>query len=294
MSDLRICFIETAAMERAKQEKYRPIYVLLRQYGLEKPPGDLRSLPRALQQVYKWARIESLNVEWSRYYRFIGVSPFFIVSFANQAYPILWFLLPFSIPIALIAVALLVLTKTGWIRGRLSLFESPFVALVGATLIENLPDLRELVLEKDKIQQQVRSAQRKVVEIDSVERKLIEKSRSLGEDSSHLVQTLQEERAAMVEYQEQAQQLLSDIQEQMRHLELIRQKVRQRAELEVIRNQARVLSLEESEQFSQRALADLEVNTIDLRHRIAQFREQMVNQELLFKGENELSRHPIN
>ena len=79
----------------------------------------------------------------------------------------------------------------------------------------------------------------------------------------------------------------------MQNLDTIRQKVRQRAELEVIRNQARVLSQEESEQFSQRALADLEVDTIDLYHRISQFKEQMEDHELHFKGANELSRHEI-
>lgn len=291
MSDLRVCSIEAAALERAKQDKARPIYSLLRQYGLEETPKDLRSLPIALQQIYRWLLVERLNLKWSRYYLFVGMSPLFIATFAYQNYPFLWILFPFSLPIAVLALALLFATQTGWMKTRLSLFNSPFVALVGDTLIENLPDRRALFFEKEKIGRQLALAHQKLSEIDQVERKLVEKSRSLGEQSQDLVASLHEERQEMQRYVQLAQQLLNDIQNRMNQLESIRIKVQQRAELEVIRHQARQLSQEESKQFSQRAMADLEVDTIDLRHRITQFREQMENQELRFKVENELSRH---
>ena len=118
----------------------------------------------------------------------------------------------------------------------------------------------------------------------------MQKSKELNEDSSRLSNSMNQEEENLRKAQKQTQLLLSKVRENLSLFEQQRAQILNRAELEYIRNQARALSQEEQQLFSQRALADLEVDSISLGGSIASVEQELGKVGVYFQVENELSR----
>ena len=84
--------------------------------------------------------------------------------------------------------------------------------------------------------------------------------------------------------------MLNTISAKFADFEAQREKILKRAELEYIRNQARVMSQEEQTVFSQRALAELEVDALFLQQSIQDVQDELGRHGVYFELENELSR----
>jgi hypothetical protein len=101
---------------------------------------------------------------------------------------------------------------------------------------------------------------------------------------------MEEERAHMQRVQEETFSVLNTVNNKLLEFEKQRINIRKRAELECIRSQARALSQEEQTRFSQRALADLEIDEVFLQQSIREVEIELGKHGVQFELDNQLSR----
>jgi cellobiose-specific phosphotransferase system component IIA len=219
------------------------------------------------------------------------ISPVVAYFYAQKEAPeMIWLLVLLSIPIFFIGLFGLYAFKTGWFGKKLALLDKGFVVLIGNRLIENLPQHRFLLFEERRLERLLAQVQQRIQEVRSIHEKLIQKSRELNENSSQLSLSMQHEQEQLRKVYTETGEILSTIRLHLKTFEEQRSMILNRAELEYIRNQARTLSQEEQSQFSQQALADLEVDSLFLSESIGNVEHELGRFGVHFELENELSR----
>ena len=152
------------------------------------------------------------------------------------------------------------------------------------------PQHRFLLFEERRLERLLVQVRAKREQMSSVHQKLLQKSKELNEDSSQLSNSLIQEQEILRTAESHTKQLLSKVRENLATFDGQRSRILKRAELEFIRNQARALSQDEQYQFSQRALAELEVDSISLSESIKSVEIELGKVGVHFRSENELSR----
>jgi hypothetical protein len=288
MSDVQRYTITSAHITQArmKPSSLQTFFTLLGWNG-----GKGESLPHVLEHLLMWKKRETLLFRLQKHAPLMMMSPIIVFFYGRQeGMPLIWILLPLSLPIAMLAAFLFWAFKTHWFGKKLSLLENGFVSLVGHSLIENLPQHRFLLREQLRLQSLLSKIQQKIEELHRIQNKLIAKSRELNEDSSDLLRSMEEERGHIQRVYEETQKILHTINQKLLEFEKQRSNILKRAELEYIRGQARAISQEEQTRFSQRALADLEIDEIFLQQSIGEVEEELGKHGVRFEIENQLSR----
>ena len=289
MSEIRRYTITTQILREAKKEptSIQKFFALLGwEYQKDKQaaPKELKKI-LALKNIEDWLSITRKNN------LFFIISPVLAYFYAKEEIPsLIWVLVLFSIPFFLIGIFAFYAFQTGWFGKQLDILDKGFVILVGDALIENLPQHRFLLVEERRLERLSVQVQQKIEQVHDVHNKLVQKSKELNEDSSRLSNSMKQEQDHLYKAQQQTQLLLSKVRENLALFEQQRAQILNRAELEYIRHQARALSQEEQQQFSQRALADLEVDSISLGASIASVEQELGKVGIYFQVENELSR----
>lgn len=289
MSELRRYTVSTRVLAEAQKDtlSIQKFFLLL---GWN-PKIDSGVVPSGLQKLLFLKKLEG----WLAYTRknqlFLIISPILAYFYAQEEAPsLIWILVLLSIPIFLVGLFGLYVFQTGWFGKQLSILEKGFVVLVGDSFIENLPQHRFLLFEERRLERLSGQVQKKIEQVHDLHSKLLKKSRSLNEDSSRLSNSMKQEQEQLRKAKRETQALLSRVRDNLAIFEQQRSQIFNRAELEHIRHQARALTQEEQAQFSQRALADLEVDSISLGASIAGVEEELGKVGVYFQMENELSR----
>lgn len=288
MSEIRRYTITNQMLLEAKKEpaSIQKFFSLL---GWE--PSKNESIPSELQKLVYLKGVEGwLSISRKNYLFFI-ISPVLAYMYAQQEVPsLIWILVLLSIPVFFVGVFGLYTFQTGWFGKQLDVLKSGFVVLIGDALIENLPQHRFLLFEERRLERLLVQVQQKIQQLRDVHQKLLQKSRELNEDSSRLSASMHQEQELLHKAEGETKALLSKVREHLTLFEQQRKQILNRAELEYIRHQARALSQEEQQQFSQHALADLEVDSISLGRRIEGVEQELGKIGIHFQVENELSR----
>lgn len=288
MSEIRRYTI-TAQMVLESKKQPTSIQKFFSLLGWE--PKEKQAVPAELKKLVSLKKIEGLLSVTRKNQLFLIILPVVAYLYAQEEAPALtWLLVLLSIPVCSVGVFALYAFQTGWFGKQLDLLERGFVVLVGDALIENLPQHRFLLVEERRLERLLEQVKQKIQQVHEVHNKLIQKSKELNEDSSQLSNSMQQEQEHLRNAQRQTQQLLAKVRENLVQFEQQRAQILSRAELEYIRHQARALSQEEQEQFSQRALANLEVDSISLGASIASVEQELGKIGIYFQVENELSR----
>ncbi|MAA79182.1 MAG: hypothetical protein CL916_07960 [Deltaproteobacteria bacterium] len=289
MSEIRRYTITTRILAEAKKDSMsiQKFFALL---GWE-PKEDAQYIPLELQKLMRIKKIEGWLSMTRKNQLFLIISPVLAYFYAKEEVPsLIWLLVLLSIPIFLVGLCGLYAFRTGWFGKQLGILDEGFVVLVGNALIETLPQHRFLIFEERRLERLLDQVQKKIQQVHDVHNKLLQKSRELNEDSSRLSKSMNQEQEDLHKAKQETQSLLSKVRENLGIFEQQRSQILNRAELEYIRHQARALTQEERSIFSQRALADLEVDSISLGASIESVEQELGKVGVYFQMENELSR----
>ena len=289
MSELRRYTITSRVLVESKKDtlSIQKFFLLL---GWE-PTKDTSAVPSELQKLLFLKKTEGWLAVTRKNQLFLIISPVIAYFYAQEEAPsLIWLLLSLSIPIFLVGLFGLYVFQTGWFGKQLDILERGFVVLLGDALNENLPQHRFLIFEERRLERLLVQVQQKIEHVHDIHRKLLHKSRALNEDSSRLSNSMKQEQEQLRKAKRETQTLLSRVRDHLALFEQQRSQILNRAELEYIRHQARALTQEEQTQFSQRSLADLEVDSISLGASIEGVEEELGKVGVYFQMENELSR----
>ena len=289
MSEIRRYTITTQMLMDAKKDLFS-IQKFFSLFEWE-PPKDMRSIPSPLKRLLSLKVVEGWLSVTQKHQLFLIISPVVAYFYAKEEVPsLIWLLVLISVPIFCFGLFSLFALQTGWFGKQLVVLDKGFVALVGNSLLENLPQHRFLLFEERRLERLLVQVRKKIQQVDEIHNKLLAKSRELNEDSSRLSDSMTHEKEQLHKAQKETEILLSKIRENLTVFEQQRKQILNRAELEYIRHQARSLTQEEQYQFSQRALAELEVDSIELGANIASVEQELGKVGVYFEIENELSR----
>lgn len=289
MSDIRRYTVTTQQINEAKKKpnSITTFFSLLRWDGMD----NETIIPKELQKISRLQTLEKWLFVTQKHSLFMIISPIVAYMYAQQEAPsIVWLLVLLAIPIFCVGAFGVYAFKTGWFAKKLDILKHGFVVLVGNDLIENLPQHRFLLFEERRLERLRTQVQEKIKHVRDVHEKLIQKSIELNEDSHQLSISMQQEQEQLQKVYQETGALLSKIRDNLTRFEKQRSIILNRAELEYIRNQARTLSQEEQAQFSQRALADLEVDSLFLTQSIGHVEHELGRIGVDFEIENEFSR----
>ena len=289
MSEIRRYTITSSVISQAKNDPLS-IQKFFLNLGWE-PPKHLHTIPNGMQRLIFLHKVEGWLALSRKNQLFLIISPVIAYLYAKEEAPsLLWVLLLISVPIFLVGLFGLYAFQTGWFGKQLQILDKGFVVLVGDALIENLPQHRFLIVEERRLERLLVQVQHKIQHVHDVHEKLLRKSKELNEDSSRLSISMNQEKEHLRAAKEKTQELLVQIRNNLALFEQQRSHILNRAELEYIRHQARALTQEEQQQFSQRALADLEVDSISLGASIKSVEIELGKYGVYFQMENEMSR----
>ena len=271
-----------------------PIEKLLRAQGLDKFDRKDPALPVAVKELLKWHRFEkfgSANRNGTNFFVLMAFSPLLAFAFLQEEVELMIVGMAISAPISIAGFIGMALSNKTQMAKKIDKFRArPFIALVGDTLLENLPERHSLQLEASIIRQEIQQTHEIEKKIDELLEQLRDKRRELGENGEFpLYQEMETEKREQILLRQKATALLGEISQKQAGMEELREQEHNRADLEFLQSKARALTADHAIAFSQRALAELEVNTIDLRHRLHDFHRDLETAALKWKTRNQIS-----
>ena len=251
-----------------------PITEALQAHDLDKIAPQRRDTSPPIAEILKWYKYEKLLTRKNiravcAYSLFV---PIFAYSFYQDNPTFLYLvLLILSLPICAIgAFCLFLINKKGRFSEKLQEFcKHPFICLIDDKLFENIPEMYALEIEQQNIAKRIQQSTDIEQKIDSLLEQIQEKSNQMGEKAPvDICDELYREKQQQQNLREKARLLLADIKAKHHELKQLQAQIHNRADLEWLQAQARAITGDRVATFSQRALADLEVDTVDLHHRI--------------------------
>ena len=274
-SGLSIVSIDHFLVEEILQgDSKQPIKEILQAHHLDTIDRRRAKSFIAIAELLKWYKYEQvLNRKDVRTFLTYSVfSPIFAYAFYNDDPTFLYLMLTIiSLPICALGVlGLFVINKKKRFSDKIQAFcKHPFIYLIDDHLYENIPEMHHLEIEQQKINQRIQQSVEIENKIDVIHKQIEEKRQQIGtQNPTDIFDELKQEKKVQQNLREKAKSLLEDIGKKHQELKTLQVQIHNRADLEWLQNQARVLTGDRSTTFSQRALADLEVDTVDLHHRI--------------------------